>query len=332
MTVRLASAAAIAAAIALQPAPRPFSVVEASIPDLRRAMEEHRVTSRDLVVQYLTRIARYEKTIHAAIAINPRALADAEALDAERARGRIRGPLHGIPIAVKDNIQTTNMPTTGGALALAGFVPPYDATLITNLRNAGAVIIAKTVLTELANWVAGAPTPMPGNYTAVAGFAFNPYDPRPDPREANNDGRPVMSTGGSSSGAGTAASFWAANVGTDTSGSVVNPAMLTMLVGIRPTTGRISRWGIIPITADQDTAGPMARTVTDAAILLGVLEGVPDPNDPATTRCVDATAAGARPGSAKPAPHDYTVYLDKAALRGARIGIPRAFYYDKLTP
>src|SRR5579862_3928128 len=253
--------------------------------------------------------------------MNPRALADAEALDAERARGRIRGPLHGIPIAVKDNIQTTNMPTTGGSLALAGFVPPYEATLITNLKNAGAVIIAKTVLTELANWVAGAPTPMPGNYTAVAGFAFNPYDPRPDPREANNDGRPVMSTGGSSSGAGTAASFWAANVGTDTSGSVVNPAMLTMLVGIRPTTGRISRWGIIPITADQDTAGPMARTVTDAALLLGAIESAsPDPNDAATTRCTP------------PPQRDYTPHLKRDALRGARIGIPRAYFYDRVTP
>jgi amidase len=288
---------------------------------MRRAMDEGRVTSRELVVQSLTRLALYERKINAAIAVNAHALADAEALDAERARGRIRGPLHGIPIAVKDNIQTTDMPTTGGALAFAGFVPPYEATLITNLKNAGAVVIAKTVLTELANWVAGAPTPMPGNYTAVAGFAFNPYDPRPDPREANNDGRPVLSTGGSSSGAGTAASFWAANVGTDTSGSVVNPAQLSMLVGIRPTTGRISRWGIIPITADQDTAGPMARTVADAAILLGGIESPsPDPNDAATNRCTP------------PPQRDYTPHLKRDGLRGARIGIPRAFYYDRLTP
>src|SRR5437773_4260271 len=300
--------------------PKSFSVVEATIPEMRRALDEGRVTSRELVVQYLTRIATYEKTINAAVAINAHAIADAEALDAERARGRIRGPLHGIPIAVKDNIQTTDMPTTGGALAFAGFVPPYEATLITNLKNAGAVVIAKTVLTELANWVAGAPTPMPGNYSAVGGFAFNPYDPRPDPREANNDGRPVMSTGGSSSGAGTAASFWAANVGTDTAGSVVNPAALTMLVGIRPTTGRISRHGIIPITLDQDTAGPMARTVTDAAILLGALESPSaDPDDAATMRCPP------------PEGRDYTRFLKREALRGARIGIPRAFYYEALT-
>ena len=174
--------------------------------------------------------------------------------------------------AFRSPLRTTSTPSTcrqpAAPWRLPISFPPYDATLTKNLREAGAVIIAKTVLTELANWVAGAPTPMPGNYSAVGGFAFNPYDPRADPR-ASSDGGPVLSTGGSSSGAGTAANFWAANVGTDTAGSIVNPAMLTMLVGIRPTTGSISRHGIMPITADQDTAGPMARTVTDAAILLG---------------------------------------------------------------
>ena len=298
--------------------PAAFPVVEATIPDMQRAMTERRVTSRDLVTQYLTRIALYEKRINSAITINPRALEEADSRDTERARGRVRGPLHGIPIALKDNIHTTDIVTTGGALAFANFTPPYDATLTKNLRDAGAVIIAKTVLTELANWVAGAPTPMPGNYSAVGGFAFNPYDPRPDPR-ASSDGRPVLSTGGSSSGAGTAANLWAANVGTDTAGSIVNPAALTMLVGIRPTTGRISRYGIMPITADQDTAGPMTRTVTDAAILLGALESAtPDPNDPATQRC------------APPAGRDYTKFLKPDGLRGARVGIPRAFYYDRL--
>ena len=312
--------ASAAGLLAQAPTARPpaFTVVEATIPEMQRAMREHRVTSRELVTQYLTRIGVYEKRVNAAIAINARALEDADARDAERAQGRVRGPLHGIPIALKDNIQTVDMITTGGALAFAHFLPPFDATLTKNLRDAGAVIIAKTVLTELANWVAGAPTPMPGNYSAVGGFAFNPYDPRPDPRESS-DGRPVLSTGGSSSGAGTAANFWAANVGTDTAGSVVNPAMLTMLVGIRPTTGRISRHGIIPITADQDTAGPMARTVTDAAILLGALESAsPDPDDPATTRCTP------------PPGRDYTKFLTPDGLRGARIGIPRAYYYDRL--
>src|SRR5262245_1321074 len=224
-----------------------FRIVEATIPEMRAAMEQHTLTSRELVTQYLARLATYEHRVHAAVAINPRAVEEADQLDRERAQGKIRGPLHGIPVALKDNIHTTNMPTTGGALAFAGYTPPYDATLTKNLRDAGAIIIAKTGLTELANWVAGNPTPMPGNYSAVGGFAFNPYDARPDPRDANNDGRPVLSTGGSSSGAGTSASLWAANVGTDTAGSVVNPAALTMIVGIRPTTGRISRHGIMPI-------------------------------------------------------------------------------------
>ena len=171
------------------------------------------------------------------------------------------------------------MPTTGGALAFEGYTPPYAATLTDNLEQAGAIILAKTVLTELANFMASG---MPTNYSAVAGYGRNPYDPRRDPREGRNDGRPVLATGGSSSGIGTAMSFWAGNVGTETSGSILSPSNQNMLVGIKPTVGRISRYGVIPITADQDTPGPMARTVTDAAIMMGVLEGTaPDPNDAA---------------------------------------------------
>ena len=133
-------------------------------------------------------------------------------------------------------------------------------------------------MTELANWVAGAPTPMPGNYNAVGGFGINPYDPRRDPREATDDGRPALQTGGSSSGIGTSANFWAGNIGTETSGSILSPSNQNMLAGIKPTVGRVSRYGVIPITADQDTPGPMAKTVTDAAIMLGALEGAaPDP-------------------------------------------------------
>src|SRR5580765_5808787 len=272
--------------LAAAQAPRPLSVVEATIPELQRAMREGRTTSRELVRLYLTRIGTYDHLLHAVLAVNPRALEEATLRDRERAAGHVRGPLHGIPVALKDNIQTTMMPTTGGALAFERFVPPYEATLAANLRAAGAVIIAKTGMTELANWVAGAPTPMPANYSALGGYGFNPYDPRRDPREGTNDGRPALLTGGSSSGIGTAASFWAANVGTETSGSILSPANQSMLVGIKPTVGRISRYGIIPITADQDTAGPMARTVTDAAILMGVLESpAPDPNDPATRAC-----------------------------------------------
>jgi amidase len=300
---------------------RPFTVVEASIVDMRAALDEGRTTSRALVEQYLIRIALYEDHLNATLAVNPRALAEADARDRDRAAGSVRGPLHGIPIALKDIIHTTDMPTTGGAVAFEGLMVPYDATLTTNLREAGAIIIAKTNLTELANWVAGAPTPMPANYNGLGGYGLNPYDPRRDPREATGDGRPVLGTGGSSSGAGTAANFWAANVGTETSGSILSPANQNMLAAIKPTVGRISRYGVIPITADQDTAGPMAKTVADAALLLGVLEGAsPDPNDPATSVC------------APPPNRDYTPHLKTDGLRGARIGIPRAFYYTAVTP
>jgi len=300
---------------------QPFSVVEASILDMRSAMEQGRVTSKDLVRQYLVRIATYEDKLHAAITVNPRALDLADERDRERAGGRLRGPLHGIPIALKDNVHTTFMRTTGGALAFESLVPPYDATLTKNLIDAGAIIIAKTGLTELANWVAGAPTPMPGNYNAVGGQGYNPYDPRKDPREATFDGRPALGTGGSSSGIGTSANFWAGNVGTETSGSILSPSNSNMLAAIKPTVGRVSRYGVIPITADQDTAGPMAKSVTDVAIMFGALESAsPDPNDPATTRCTPAAG------------RDYTKFLNADALKGARIGIPRAYYYEEFAP
>ena len=306
------------------PAPRrhaKFTVVEATIPQLQDALRDKRVTSRELVEQYLLRIAMYNDKLHATIAVNPKALEEADQLDIERAQGKLRGPLHGIPIALKDNIHTTRLPTSGGALAFTGYVPPYEATLTKNLRESGAIILAKTNMTELANWIAGAPTPMPGNYNAVSGFGLNPYDPRRDPREKLGDGRPALATGGSSSGIGTAANFWAANVGTETSGSILSPANQNMLAAIKPTVGRISRYGVIPITADQDTAGPMAKSVADVAILLGVLEsGKPDPSDPATNRCTP------------PPGRDYTKFLNRDGLKGARIGIPRAFYYDKITP
>ena len=149
---------------------------------MQAALQSKRTTSRELVTQYLTRIATYDRVLHSLVTVNPKALAEADERDRERAAGKVRGPLHGIPIALKDNIHTTDMPTTGGALAFAYLIPPYEATLTRNLREAGAIIIAKTTLIELANWVAGAPTPMSA-YNAVAGFGFNPYDPRPDPRD-----------------------------------------------------------------------------------------------------------------------------------------------------
>jgi amidase len=301
------------------PPPKPFSVVEATIPEMRLALEQKRTTSREIVLQYLSRIAMYEDQLNAVITVNRDALKEAEERDRERAAGKVRGPLHGIPVALKDNIHTTHMPTTGGALAFAGFTPPYEATITKNLKDAGAIVIAKTGMTELANWVAAG---MPGNYNALTGYGMNPYDPRRDPREANFDGRPVLATGGSSSGIGTSANFWAANVGTETSGSILSPSNQNMLAAIKPTVGRISRYGVIPITADQDTAGPMGRTVTDVAIMMGVLEsGAPDPNDAATRTCTP------------PPGRDYTKFLNPAGLKGARIGIPRASFYDRaLTP
>jgi amidase len=292
-----------------------FSVVEATIAEMQTAMQQRRTTSRAILQQYLDRIARYEDRLNAIISLNPRVLEEADARDRERTQGNVRGPLHGIPIALKDGIHTTDMPTTGGALAFKGFVPPYEATLVKHLRDAGAIIIAKTNMTELGNWVASG---MPGNYNALVGYGFNPYDPRPDPRSGSNDGRPALTPGGSSSGAGTAANFWAANVGAETSGSILSPASRNMLVGIKPTVGRISGYGVIPITADQDTPGPMARTVADAAVLLGVLQGTaPDRRDPSTRNC-----ARIRGG--------YSRFLKTGGLKGARIGIPRAAFYETL--
>jgi amidase len=310
----MVAATIVRMATAIEAQRAPFSIVEATIAETRTALEQGRVTSRDIVAQSLMQIALYEDRLHAALYVNPRALEEADARDRERRLRRVRGPLHGIPVALKDNIHTTDMPTTGGALAFAGLIPPYEATLTKNLRDAGAIIIAKTTMTELANWVAAA---MPTNYNSLSGFAFNPYDPRRDPRAATGDGRPVLATGGSSSGIGTAMSFWMANVGTETSGSILSPSNQNMLVGIKPTVGRVSRYGVIPIAADQDTPGPMARTVADAAVMLGAMEGAkPDPNDPATSTCTP------------PPQRDYTKFLRRDALAGARLGIPRAFFYD----
>jgi len=298
-------------------APPPFSVVETGIPELRAALEQGRLTSRGLVQLYLQRIAMYEDKLNAIITVNPNALAIADSLDRLRAKGVILGPLHGIPVALKDNIHDVEMPTTGGALAFADLMVPYDATLTRNLKAAGAIILAKTQLTELANWIASG---MPANYNGLNGYGMNPWDPRRDPRDNSFDGRPVLTTGGSSSGVGTNVSFWAANVGTETSGSILSPSNQNMLAGIKPTVGRVSRYGVIPITADQDTPGPMARSVTDAAIMLGALEGAaPDSNDAATKKCPP------------PPGRDYTKFLDANALAGARIGIPRAFFYDRTT-
>ena len=319
---RVLSATLALAPLAVQAQSRkpsaPVSVVETSIADLRLALEQKRITSREIVRQYLERIGTYDSKLHAAITVNPNALAIADSLDRLRAAGTILGPLHGIPVALKDNIQTTEMATSGGALAFADLMAPYDATITKNLKAAGAIIIAKAQLTELANWTASG---MPGNYNGLNGYGMNPWDPRRDPRESQFDGRPVLSPAGSSSGVGTNVSFWGGNVGTETAGSILSPSQANFLVGIKPTVGRLSRWGIIPITADQDTPGPMTRTVRDAAIMLGAMENAaPDANDAATKACPP------------PAGRDYTAFLDVNKLKGARIGIPRAFFYESLTP
>ena len=167
------------------PVQGPVTVVETSLTDLRTALEQKRITSREIVQQYLARIATYEDKLNAVITVNPQALAIADSLDRERAAGRLRGSLHGIPIALKDNIQTVEMATSGGALAFADLMPNYDATVTRHLKAAGAIIIAKTQLTELANWTASG---MPGNYTGLTGYGMNPWDPRRDPRRGGRIG------------------------------------------------------------------------------------------------------------------------------------------------
>ena len=230
---------------------------EASIADMQAAMKSGRTTSHEIVQQYLTRIANYEDKLHAAITVNPKALEEADALDRERAQGRIRGPLHGIPIALKDNIHTTNMRTTGGALAFEWLVPPYEATLTKNLRDAGAIIIAKTGMTELANYVAAN---MPTNYNAVHGYGMNPYDPRRDPRSEATAGRSCRPAARAPASAPRRTSGPATSA-PKRPGSILSPSNQNMLAAIKPTVGRISRYGVIPITADQDTPGPMAKYV-----------------------------------------------------------------------
>ena len=176
-----------------KPAPEsraPFSVVETSIPEMQKAMAEGRTTSREIVTQYLTRIGLYEDRLNAAASINANALAQADALDRERAAGKVRGPLHGIPVALKDNILTKDdLPTTGGMLAFKHYMAPYDATLVTQLKNAGAIILAKSTMSELAGWFGD--SFRPGGYNGAAGQSYNPYDPR-----ANDDGTPVLENSG----------------------------------------------------------------------------------------------------------------------------------------
>lgn len=287
-----------------------LNLVEATVAELLKAMQTKLITSEQLVEMYMARIAAYEDAgpaVNAFIHINSDAVVEAHQVDLHRHPGQARGPLEGIPVLLKDNIDTYDMPTTAGSVALEGSIPPDDAFITRKLREAGAIIMGKATLTEFANFIA---IGMPAGYSSLGNYGFNPYDPRPLP---GGDGRPVLTTGGSSSGSGIAvnANLVTLAVGTETSGSILSPASANGVVGIKPTVGLVSRDGIIPITADQDTAGPIARTVADAATLLGVLAGY-DPNDAATEACLE-------PGNCF---DDYTRFLDKKALKGARIAAP----------
>ncbi len=270
-------------------------------------MESGRETSRSLVDQYLSRIAAVDRSgpsLHSVLEINPEAQAIADRLDAERKAGRVRGPLHGIPILLKDNIATADkMMTTAGSLALAGATPPKDAFIVARLREAGAVILGKTNLSEWANFRS---THSSSGWSGRGGQTKNPYA---------LDRNPSGSSSGS--GAAIAANLAAAAVGSETDGSIVSPSNNNSLVGIKPTLGLVSRTGIVPIAHSQDTAGPMTRTVTDAAILLSAMAGH-DPDDPAGSGLL------ARPGPTQgAAPEDYMAALDRNSLKGARIGVVR---------
>lgn len=277
----------------------PIEVTEATIPQLRDAMASGRVTSAQLVELYLARIAAYDHAgpaINALIRINSKARADAARLDAERKQGKVRGPLHGIPVIIKDNYDTDDMPTSGGSLALANSQPAHDAFVVKKLRDAGAIILAKSNLHELAAGIT--------SISSFGGQTRNPYEPTRCP-------------GGSSGGTGAAiaASFATVGWGSDTCGSIRIPSAYGSLFGLRPTQGLVSRSGIIPLSSTQDIGGPLARTATDLAIALDVSVGY-DAAD-TVTRVLQRMALPR-----------FEAALDKNALRGARIGVFRSYFLD----
>ncbi len=283
-----------------------FELNESSIDQLQKKMQDGSYTSRSITEMYLKRIEAIDQkgpALHAVIEINPDALKIAESMDAERKAGKIRGPLHGIPVLIKDNINTADqMMTTAGSLALQGNKAKADAFIVKQLREAGAVILGKTNLSEWANFRS---TRSSSGWSSRGKQTRNPYILDRSPS-------------GSSSGSGSAvaANLCAVAIGTETDGSVVAPASFCGIVGIKPTVGLLSRSGIIPISKTQDTAGPMARTVKDAAILLGALTGV-DSADAVTME------------SKGKAEKDYTKFLDTNALKGKRIGIEKSFLKGK---
>ncbi|MFN2515191.1 MAG: amidase [Pyrinomonadaceae bacterium] len=283
--------------------PREFELEELTISQLQDGMKTGRFTSQSLVRKYLDRIDEIDKSgpaINSVIEVNPDALSIADSLDRERTEKGARGPLHGIPILIKDNIDTADrMMTTAGSLALVGSRPAQDAFVAKKLRESGAVILGKTNLSEWANFRSSHST---SGWSARGGQTKTPYA---------MDRNPCGSSSGS--GAAAAANLCAAAIGTETDGSVVCPSSANSLVGIKPTVGLVSRSGIIPIAHSQDTAGPMARTVEEAAILLGALTGI-DSRDLATR------------ASQKRSFSDYTQFLDKSGLRGARLGVARKYF------
>lgn len=273
-----------------------YDVTEKSVVQIEADLAQHRVTSAELVRLYVARIATLNPKLHAVIALNPDAMAQAQAADAARREGRPQGPLAGVPILIKDNIESADpIPTTAGSLALARNVTGRDAPLVIGLRRAGAIILGKTNLSEWANIRSSYSI---SGWSAVGGQARNPYA-----LDRNTCG----SSAGS--GAAAAASLAAATVGTETNGSVTCPSAINGLVGLKPTVGMISRTHVVPISHTQDTAGPMARSVMDAALLLGAMAGS-DRADPATAR---ADAMG----------RDFTSALQSDALRGVRVGVMR---------
>jgi amidase len=301
------SGASTTAAPGVGPAPvsaaGAFELNEKTIAELQEGMKSGALTARSIAEKYLARIAAIDKQgphLNSVIELNPEALSIADALDAERKSKGARGPLHGIPVLIKDNIDTADrMSTSAGSMALDGSIAQKDAFVAQKLREAGAVILGKTNLSEWANFRSSHST---SGWSGRGGLTRNPYA---------LDRNPCGSSSGS--GVAVAANLCAAAIGTETDGSIVCPATTNGIVGIKPTLGLVSRSGIIPIAHSQDTAGPMARTVTDAVILLGALTGV-DSRDVATQ------------ASAGKALSDYTRFLDANGLKGARIGVARKYF------
>ncbi len=291
-----------------------LDLATATIAELQAAMANGTLTSEKITATYLARVAAYDQegpALNTIITANPKALAEAKALDAERKAGKVRGPLHGIPIVLKDNFDTYDLPTTGGSQLLAGSIPPDDAFVVKKLRDAGAIILAKVNLSEWAGGggsVSGAKDPevikkgaVPNGSSSMGGQTKNPHDITRGP---------AGSSGGT--GSAIAAVFAQFGMGTDTGGSVRGPSSVNGIVGLKPTLGLLSRDGIIPLALTFDTGGPMARNVTDLAIALGAMTGV------------DSADAATKANAGK-FETDYTKFLKKGSLKGARIGVARDF-------